>query len=162
MCVQTPSTYTQNDCTNTGIHTILHQTEDSWHFILRPPKPSSSLCSNSYVGIFWTTHNVRKKHFGMMNMQCIDDALNEWNVGEGHIWHTRSHHSPAKLTWWSPLLDNPYNKAPYWCQCVLCYVRPNTINLYSKWPYKYRDPYYIASNWGFMALHPPSSQTVFF
>jgi hypothetical protein len=48
MCVQTPSTYTQNDHTNTGIHTILHQTEDSWHIILRPPKPSSS---NSYDGI---------------------------------------------------------------------------------------------------------------
>ena len=109
-----------------------------------------------------TLYIFRKTPFGMMNMRCIDDALRRWNVGEGHIRRTRSHHSPAKLTWWSPLLDNPYNNAPYWCQCVLCYVRPITINLYSKWPYKYRDPYYIASNWGFMALHPPSSQTVFF
>ena len=52
MWVQSPSTYTQYDCTDTAIHTILHQTEDSWHFILHPPKLSSS---NSYVGICWTT-----------------------------------------------------------------------------------------------------------
>ena len=57
-----------------------------------------------------------------MNVQCIYDALSRWNVGEGHIRHTRSHHSPAKLTWWSPLLDNdnPYNNTPYWSQHVLC------------------------------------------
>ena len=77
--------------------------------------------------ICWNTLNntppytfFGKKHFGMMNMQCIDDALSRWNVGEGHIRHTRSHHSPAKLTWWSPLLDNPYNNAPYWSLRVLC------------------------------------------
>ena len=110
-----------------------------------------------YVEQHPTLYICRKKHFGMMNMRCIDDALSRWNVGDGHIRHTCSHHSPAKLTWWCPLLDNPYDNAPYWSQRMLC-LSTHTINLYSKWPYRSRDPYYISSNWGFMSLHPPSSQ----
>ena len=51
-----------------------------------------------YVEQHPTLYIFRKKHFGMMNVQCIYDALSRWNVGEGHIRHTRSHHSPAKLT----------------------------------------------------------------
>ena len=73
-----------------------------------------------YVEQHPTLYIFRKTPFGTMNLQCIDDALRRWNVGEGHIRRTRSHHSPAKLSWWSPLLDNPYNNAPYWPKCVLC------------------------------------------
>ena len=50
-----------------------------------------------YVEQHPTLYIFRKQHFGMMNVQCIYDALSRWNVGEGHIRHTRSHHSPAKL-----------------------------------------------------------------
>jgi hypothetical protein len=51
-----------------------------------------------YVEQHPTLYIFRKTPFGMMNMRCIEDALRRWNVGEGHILRTRSHHSPAKLT----------------------------------------------------------------
>ena len=162
MCgIQTPSTYTQNDRTNTGIHTILHQTEDSWHFILRPPKPSSS---NSYVGICWTTpHPIHLSETSTLEWWTCDVSTMPW---EGGMLEKGAYGTCAVTT----VLPSSRDEVP--CLIIpttmhhiyhnVFYVRPNTINLYSKWPYKYRDPYYIASNWGFMALHPPSSQTVFF
>ena len=51
-----------------------------------------------YVEQHPTLYIFRKNDFGMMNVRCIANALSRWNVGEGHIQHTRSHHSPAKLT----------------------------------------------------------------
>jgi hypothetical protein len=92
MCVQTPSTYTQNDRTNTGIHTILHQTEDSWHCILLPPKPSSS---NSYVGICWTTpHPI---HFSENTVRNDEHAMYRRCFEEVECWrraHTAHTQSP--------------------------------------------------------------------
>ena len=62
----------------------------------------------------------RKNDFQMMNMWCIANALRRLNIGEGHMQHTHSDHSPAKLPWWSPLLDNLHINTPNWSQCILC------------------------------------------
>jgi hypothetical protein len=100
MCVQTPSPQPILKMTVQIQGSILYCIK------LRIHGTSSSVLPNRLLPIHMLEYveqhppyTFLEKHFGMMNMRCIDDALSRWNVGEGHIRHTRSHHSPAKLTW---------------------------------------------------------------
>jgi hypothetical protein len=100
MCVQTPSPQPILKMTVQIQGSILYCIK------LRIRGTSSSFLPNRLLLIHMLEHVeqhptlyiFRKTPFGMMNMRCIDDALRRWNVGEGHIRRTRSHHSPAKLT----------------------------------------------------------------